>query len=410
MKQHRCLFCGSIMTDIFVDLGVCPPSNAFLTESQCNEPELFYPLQAYICSKCLLVQGPHYKRPQDIFNHDYAYYSSYSTTWVNHARKYVYNIVNRFKLDSSSFIVEIGSNDGYLLQHVAKLGIPCLGIDPSSGAAAIAQAKGITTITDFFSKKLALELCRLGKTADILCGINVFAHVPDINDFVEGMRQMLKPQGVITMEFPHLMKLIEEVQFDTIYHEHYFYYTLHVVKKILETHRLRIFDVECLPTHGGSLRIYACHLNANFKESEILNELLDEENKKGMNSLSYYLGFQDKIDIIRYELMNFIMKCKLEDKKIIGYGAAAKGNTLINFFGIRRHIIPYIVDISPHKQGLFLPGSRIPVVNEDIIYNIKPDYIFILPWNLKEEIMTTLDYIRTWGGKFFTAIPRLEIM
>lgn len=408
--HHRCLFCNAPLRRVFVDLGVCPPSNAFLRPEQLDEPELFYPLQAWICSECLLVQGPHYKRPQDIFTHDYAYFSSCSTSWVEHARQFVVAVVDRFKLTpQSSLFVEIGSNDGYLLQHVVNLGIPCLGIDPSSGTAAVAQAKGIPTITNFFTAKLARELAATGKRADLLCGINVFAHVPEINDFVSAMRILLAPEGVVTMEFPHLLCLVEDVQFDTIYHEHYFYYTLHCVKSIMKKHGMRLFDVEELPTHGGSLRIYACAEEAHHPSTGNVERLLEKEYEKGMYSLDFYLNFQEKIDDIRFSLMQFLMQCKKEKKTIAGYGAAAKGNTLINYFGIRSDMLPFVVDTSPRKQGSFLPGSRIPVVGEDILKQAKPDYIFILPWNLKEEISEQLSYIRSWGGKFVTAIPRLCI-
>lgn len=409
MAKHICLFCGAELTHIFADLGTCPPSNAFLGANQCDGPEVFYPLQAWVCSECLLVQGPHFKRPQDIFTHDYAYYSSYSRSWVAHARQYVQSVAERFHLGEDSLMVEVGSNDGYLLQHAIDLGIPCLGIDPSAGAAAVAQTKGIPTITDFFTTKLAAKLLERGKQADLLCGINVFAHVPDINDFVAAMHMLLKPNGVMTMEFPHLLRLVEDVQFDTIYHEHYFYYTLHCVKQIVEKHGMRLFDVVELPTHGGSLRIYACPANAMHEATGKVEQVLSAEQAAGMSSLNFYLNFQDKIDTVRFELMRFLMQAKEDKQRVVGYGAAAKGNTLINYFGIRSDLLPFVVDASPHKQGTFLPGSRIPVVEEQRLRDEKPDYVLILPWNLKEEISEQLHYIREWGGKFVTAIPRLEV-
>lgn len=409
MTAHHCLFCGAELTHIFADLGTCPPSNAFLPSDRADQPELFYPLQAWVCSKCLLVQGPHYKRPQDIFTHDYAYFSSYSRSWVEHAKRYVHSVAKRFHLDQNSLIIEVGSNDGYLLQHAVALGIPCLGIDPSAGTAAVAQTKGIPTITDFFTTNLAHRLVETGKKADLLCGINVFAHVPNINDFVEAMRIILKENGILTMEFPHLLRLVEDVQFDTIYHEHYFYYTLHCVQKILASHGLKLFDVEELPTHGGSLRIYATHDKSPLKTSSTVMRILQKEDNAGMNKLDFYLGFQEKIDHIRFELMRFMMERKEYHKIIVGYGAAAKGNTLINYFGIRKDLLPFVVDASPHKQGTLLPGSRIPVVSEEKIKETKPDYIFILPWNLKDEISDQLSYARTWGCKFITAIPSLKI-
>ncbi|MDR2574714.1 MAG: class I SAM-dependent methyltransferase [Desulfovibrio sp.] len=409
MVEHYCLFCKAKLTHLFADLGTCPPSNAFLTPEQCDGPELFHPLQAWVCSQCLLVQGPHFKRPQDIFTHDYAYFSSCSHSWVEHARQYVHAVTERFKLGKKSLIVEIGSNDGYLLQHAVTLGIPCLGIDPSAGTAAVAQTKGIPTITDFFTTRLAGRLLDRGTRADLLCGINVFAHVPDINDFVAAMTMLLKPEGVMTMEFPHLLRLVEDVQFDTIYHEHYFYYTLQCVKKIVEAHDMRVFDVEELPTHGGSLRIYACAQGAAHKPTGKVETVLAREDANGMYSLNFYLHFQDKIDAVRFGLMRFLMQAREEGKVVAGYGAAAKGNTLINYFGIRKDLLPYVADASPRKQGHFLPGSRIPVVAEQVIRDTKPDYVLILPWNLKEEISAQLEYIRDWGGKFVAAIPKLKI-
>jgi len=409
MHKHRCLFCNAELTHIFADLGTCPPSNSFLNAEQCEQPELFHPLQAWICSECLLVQGPHFKRPQDIFTHDYAYFSSYSRSWVEHAKQYVHAMAKRFKLGKKSLVVEVGSNDGYLLQHAVALGIPCLGIDPSAGTAAVAQTKGIPTITDFFTARLAEKLLERGTRADLLCGINVFAHVPDINDFVAGMALLLKPEGVMTMEFPHLFRLVEDVQFDTIYHEHYFYYTLQCVRNIVEKHGMRLFDVEELPTHGGSLRIYACPKKAAHVSADTVEAVLAREEAAGMYALDFYLHFQKKINAVRFGFMRFLMQTTEEGKMVVGYGAAAKGNTLINYFGIRKDLLPYVVDASPHKQGLFLPGSRIPVVAEQKIRDTKPDFVLILPWNLKEEISEQLSYIREWGGKFVTAIPELTV-
>lgn len=407
MHQHYCLFCNAPLRHQFVDLGTCPPSNAFLTPAQLDQPETVYPLQAFVCDQCFLVQGPLFKRPQDIFNYDYAYHSSWSPSWVEHARHYVHKVVERFSLDEHSYIVEVGSNDGYLLQHALALGIPCLGIDPSAGAASIAQTKGIFTITNFFTTELAEQLVQKNIRADLLCGINVFAHVPDINNFVEGMRILLKPQGVITMEFPHLLCLINDVQFDTIYHEHYFYYSLSSVQRILAAHGLRIFDVEELPTHGGSLRIYVCHEAAAHTEFAAVRRILATEDSIGMNTLDYYLGFQKELVQIRMEITLFLLKNYSMGKKVAGYGAAAKGNTMINYLGINKDMLPFVVDASPAKQGKFMPGSRIPVVSEESIRQYKPEYVVILPWNLKEEISHQLKYIREWGGKFVTAIPRL---
>lgn len=406
---HHCLFCHARLSRIFVDLGTCPPSNAFLTLEQCEQAEVFHPLRVYVCENCLLVQSPFFKRPQDIFNHDYVYHSSWSSSWVEHAKEYVDNVCQRFGLNNQSLIIELGSNDGYLLQHALACNIPCLGIDPSAGAASIAQTKGIATITDFFTAELAQTLYEHGKTADLICGINVFAHVPDINNFIAGMKILLKPHGIVTMEFPHLLRLIESVQFDTIYHEHYFYYTLSIVKKMLAVHGLRLFDVEQLSTHGGSLRVYACHEDSIHQEQRSVRKMLMQETEIGMETLEYYDNFQNHIFSIRREIMLFLLKAIENKKTVIGYGAAAKGNTLINYFGIRKDLLPLVVDASPTKQGKFLPGSRIPVFSLEKIKKIKPDYLLILPWNLKEEIIKQHGYIREWQGKFVTAIPKLEI-
>lgn len=406
---HRCLFCNKPLAHIFADLGTCPPSNAFLTAEQCEMAEEFHPLRVYVCEQCLLVQSPFFRRPQDIFNHDYVYHSSWSSSWVEHAREYVDNTCERFGLGAQSLIVELGSNDGYLLQHALARNVPCLGIDPSAGAASIAQTKGIATITDFFSVELAQTLFERGKQADLICGINVFAHVPNINSFIEGMKILLKPQGVVTMEFPHLQRLIEDVQFDTIYHEHYFYYTLKIVQKMLNFHGLRLFDVEQLPTHGGSLRVYACHMDAAHPIHENVQTILMQERAAGMENPQHYTDFQKKIFAIRREIMRFLLEAVDNKKMVIGYGAAAKGNTLINYFGIRKDLLPFVVDASPTKQGKFLPGSRIPVYALDKIKMIQPDYLLILPWNLKDEIREQHKYIRGWGGKFVTVIPKLEV-
>lgn len=409
MKKHKCLFCGAELTHIFADLGTCPPSNAFLTAEQCNQPEIYYPLRTYICEQCLLVQGPLFKRPQEIFNYNYVYHSSWSRSWVEHAKAYVHQQVQRFSLGPNSLIIELGSNDGYLLQHAVALGIPCLGIDPSSGATTLAQLKGVPTITDFFTLELAQMLKERHKLADLICGINVFAHVPNINNFISGMETLLKPNGVVTMEFPHLLKLVQNVQFDTIYHEHYFYYNLTCVQNMLEKHHLRLFDVEELPTHGGSLRIYACREQTSYTCTERIKRILEEEKNAGMDKINFYLGFQEKIGKIRRQFIRFLMELKEANKTIAGYGAAAKGNTLLNYFGVKKDLLPFVADTSPIKQGLFLPGSHIPVLNEEAIMDAKPDYILILPWNLKEEISDQLSYVRNWGGKFVTTIPEIHI-
>ncbi len=409
MSAHLCHFCYTPLKHVFADLGTCPPSNAFISKEQCAKPELFYPLKVFVCTHCLLVQVPTFKAAQDIFTPDYVYFSSYSASWVEHAKNFVHAMAKRFALDEQSFILEIGSNDGYLLQHAVSLGIPCLGIDPSVQATKVAQEKSVKTINAFFTKTLAQKLCAEGVQANLVCGINVFAHVPDINDFIAGIECVLTPEGVMTMEIPHILRLIEGRQFDTIYHEHYFYHSLFCVQNILKQHGLRLFDVQELPTHGGSIRIYACKEQASHKCTLAVEELLIKEQAFGLQDLDFYASFQSSIDIIRFKLMRFLMQAKEEGKLVAAYGAAAKGNTLINYFGIRQDLLAFVVDASPYKQGLFLPGSRIPVLSEQSIHEHKPDYVLILPWNLQEEISAQLEYIRDFGAKFVVAVPRLEV-
>lgn len=413
LSVHRCGFCGEPLKTVFVDLGTAPPSNSFLDSVQCAQEEKFYPLLIYVCDHCLLVQSPFYKKPEEIFNQNYIYHSSWSQTWVEHAAEYVNSVARRFDLGKNSLIVEIGSNDGYLLQHAQKLGIPCLGIDPSSGAAATAQIKGINTITSFFNSSLARMLVENGKRADLVCGINVFAHVPEINDFIEGIRILLKPGGIMTMEFPHLLRLMREIQFDTIYHEHYYYYSLLAAQKMLAAHDLAIFDVEYLPTHGGSLRIYAKKMNetprGGVNQTPMVNDILASERAAELDKITGYTGFQKQISRIRHDVMRFLLDAAQNGKVVMGYGAAAKGNTLLNYFGIRRDLLPFVADASPQKQGKFLPGSRIPVLHPEKIREIKPDYLFVLAWNLIDEISAQHAYIRDWNGKFVTAIPELRI-
>jgi len=407
----KCRFCGTALTHEFVDLVNAPPSNSFLTKEQLSEPEVFYPLKLYVCDKCFLVQIDEYKKLDDIFNQDYAYFSSFSTTWLDHAKKYVDMITERLGLNEASHVMEIASNDGYLLQYFLKKQISCLGIEPSANTAQAARQKGIETLEEFFGAEFAASLAQKGKNADLIIGNNVLAHVPDINDFVSGLKTALKNNGVVTMEFPHLMRLIEENQFDTIYHEHFSYLSFHTVRRIFAEHGLVLFDVEELATHGGSLRIYARHDNDDSKPvTSNVAELLEKEAAKGMLTLDYYLGFQQKADKVKYVLLSFLLEQKKARKKVIAYGAAAKGNTLLNYCGIKKDLIKFVVDASPHKQGKFLPGSHIPVVAEEMIKLNEPHYILILPWNLKNEITNQLNYINEWGAKFVLPIPRLEIV
>lgn len=405
-----CRFCKNEIAHVFIDLLNAPASNSFLTNEQLNEPETYYPLKVFTCNNCFLVQVDEYKKSDDIFNNEYVYFSSFSTTWLQHAKEYTAKMINRFDFNTVSQIIEIASNDGYLLQYFAQQNIPVLGIEPTKNTAEAAEKKGIKTITDFFGKNLANELTGKGIKADLLLGNNVLAHVPDIVDFVGGMKILLAQHGVITMEFPHLLQLIENSQFDTIYHEHFSYLSFYTVKQIFENAGLELFDVEELPTHGGSLRIYARHTEDTSKPiSETVNQLLKKEISKGINDLNYYSSFQMKAEKVKLDLLDFLIAQKRSGKKVAAYGAAAKGNTLLNYCGIKNDLIDFVVDANPNKQNKFLPGSHIPVVNESILKQKTPDYVVIFPWNIKDEIQNQLSYIKEWEGKFVTAIPDLKI-
>lgn len=407
----KCRFCNNELSIEFIDLINAPLSNSILTEEELNEPETFFPLKLFICEDCFLIQIDEYQKSNEIFNEKYAYFSSFSKSWLEHSKKYVNMIIKKLQLNKNSFVVEIASNDGYLLQYFKELNIPCLGIEPASNTAAEAKRKRIDVIEDFFGVRLANELSSIKKNPDLLLGNNVLAHTPDINDFVEGLRLYLSETGVITMEFPHLMQLIENNQFDTIYHEHFSYLSFLTIKSVYEAHNLEIFDVEQLPTHGGSLRIYAKHKEDDSKEiSNNVKELIDLEISKRMNTIDYYKDFQKKANRIKYEFVKFLIQQKINKKKVVAYGAAAKGNTLLNYCGIKQDLIEFVVDKSPYKQGKFLPGSHIPILNEKKIKKFKPDYIVILPWNIKEEIMEQLDYVKEWDCRFVIAIPEMKIL
>ncbi len=405
----NCRFCNAELDFEFIDLINSPPSNSFLTKDQLNKPEQFYPLKLFLCDKCFLVQIDEYKKSNEIFNENYLYYSSFSKMWLDHAKNYVNLVLKRFELNKESLVIEIGSNDGYLLQYFQDLEISCLGIEPSSKTAKVAKEKGIKVIEDYFNVSLAEKLVEQSNKADLIVGNNVLAHVPNLNDFTQGLSILLKNKGVITMEFPHIMQLIENNQFDTIYHEHFSYFSFLTVNKIFEHHKLKIFDVDRIPTHGGSLRIYAKHSNDNSKQiSSRVKSLIDLEISKKMDSLDFYSNFQDKVNNLKYELLKYLIDIKLKGNKIIAYGAAAKGNTLLNYCGIKSDLIEFIVDISPYKQNKYLPGSHIPVVHESEIQKYKPDYILILPWNIKEEIIKQLEYVKEWGCKFLIPIPKIQ--
>ena len=405
-----CRFCGTALSHNFVDLGMSPQCNRMVKPNQLNDVEMFYPLHTYVCEQCFLVQVQEYISPAYIFD-DYTYFSSYSTSWLDHARNYVDMITNRLSLDDRSHVVEIASNDGYLLKNFVERGIPCLGIEPAANVAEVARAMGIQTLVKFFGRETATQLLNEGKGADLIIGNNVLAHVPNINDFVGGMRILLKPHGVITMEFPHLMKLMEETQFDTIYHEHFSYLSLMTVQRIFASHGLTIFDVEEIPTHGGSLRIYARHTeHSGLLVGDRVFALLRREVDYGLDKLETYEAFETRCQEIRYELLEFLMAAKREGKQVVGYGAPGKGNTLLNYCGIRADLLPYTVDRNPYKQRKFLPGTHIPVFEPKRISETKPDYVLILPWNLKDEIIAQMGHIRDWGGKFVVPIPQVSVL
>jgi 2-polyprenyl-3-methyl-5-hydroxy-6-metoxy-1,4-benzoquinol methylase len=406
----QCRFCKTELEHVFIDLFNSPASNSFLTKEQLNEPEVFYPLKVYTCSNCFLVQVDEYKKSDAIFNNEYVYYSSYSTSWLEHAKQYVELMTVRFGLDENSKVIELASNDGYLLQYFKGKNIPVLGIEPTANTAKVAEEKGIESVVDFFGVRLAEMLAAKGIQADLLLGNNVLAHVPDINDFVAGMKIILKSTGVITMEFPHLMQLVQNSQFDTIYHEHFSYLSFHTVKQIFEAQGLEIFDVDELPTHGGSLRIYGKHKEDIGKTiSGNVDALFKKEEGKGMLNLSYYNNFQQKALDIKLALTSFLIEQKKKGKKVAAYGAAAKGNTLLNYCGIKNDLVDFVVDANPHKQNKCLPASHIPVVHEEYLKQTKPDYVIILPWNLKDEITKQLAYIKDWDAQFVIPIPQLSL-
>jgi cyclopropane fatty-acyl-phospholipid synthase-like methyltransferase len=406
----KCRFCSTELTSKFVDLANSPASNSFLTEEQLNKAETFYPLRLFVCDKCFLVQIDEYKKSDEIFNNDYVYFSSFSKTWLAHAEQYVKMITDRLNLTSQSKVIEIASNDGYLLQYFIEKQIPCLGIEPSSNTAEAARGKGIETIEEFFTKEFAENYTQGTEKADLIIGNNVLAHVPDINDFAAALKIMLNDQGSVTLEFPHLMQLMEYSQFDTIYHEHFSYFSLYTVNLIFQNFGLRVYDVEELSTHGGSLRVYACHTNADQQTLQSVDKLLGKEKQHGLLDLSTYQCFQAKADKIKNDFLFLLLEQKRQGKKVAAYGAAAKGNTLLNYAGVKPDLIEFVCDAAPSKQGKFLPGSHIPVVNEKRIKEYQPDLVVVFPWNIKEEIINQLSYIKDWGGCFVVAVPELKII
>lgn len=405
----NCRFCNTQLKHIFVSLGLAPLSNSFLLKEQLKTKERLYPLDVYVCHECFLVQIPEFESPENIFSY-YAYFSSYSDTWLKHIKEYTDNMMKQFKFDSHSFIVEVASNDGCLLKNFISKGIPVLGIEPARNVAQIARDNGVPTETSFFGISCAKGLVSSGKQADLIVGNNVLAHVPDINDFVKGLKILIKPEGIITMEFPHLMRLVEENQFDTIYHEHFSYISFLSAEKIFNKHGLELFDVEELPTHGGSLRIYAKHKSDNSKiVSNRIATLRNRELRAGYGDIDHYDGFKNKVSASRKDILRFFTDVKREGKTIVGYGAPAKGNTLLNYCGIGVDNLPFTVDRNPYKQGRYLPGTHIPIKSPDKIKETRPDYLLILPWNIEEEVMEQMAYIRQWKGRFVTFIPQIKI-
>lgn len=401
--------CGSELRVTFVDLGMSPMCESYVPAEKLNHMEPFYPLHVYVCERCFLVQLQEYVSPEDIFT-EYAYFSSYADSWVEHMRRYADMIVQRLALTRDSLVVEVASNDGYLLQHFVRNGIPVLGIEPAANVAKVALERGIPTLVKFFGEATARELVAQGKQADLICGANVLAQVPKLGDFVNGLEILLKPGGVITIEFPHLLRLMAETQFDTIYHEHFYYFSLISAEAVFSSHGLKIFDVETLPTHGGSLRVYACRAGDSAKNvSENVQQLRREEEAAGLHRIESYANFAEQVKETKRKLLEFLIDAKRSGKTIAGYGAPGKGNTLLNYCGIRTDFLDFTVDRNPYKQGKFLPGTHIPIYAPEKISEVKPDYVLILPWNFREEIMQQMAHIREWGGKFVVPIPEVIV-
>ena len=407
--QATCRFCGELLTHTFVDLGMSPLCESYVSADKLNHMEAFYPLHVHVCRRCFLVQLEEYVRAEEIFS-EYAYFSSYSDSWLQHARRYVESMIQRFRLGSSSRVIEVASNDGYLLQYFVAKGIPVLGVEPAANVAKVARERGVPTLVEFFGERLARRLAESGETADLVAGNNVLAQVPDLRDFVRGLKLVLKPHGVITLEFPHLDCLMRENQLDTIYHEHFSYFSFLTTERIFAAHGLTLFDVEELPTHGGSLRIFARHAeDETHPVTDRVREMRQREESAGFNCIEHYLTFAPRAVAVKHRLLELLIGLKKEGRSIAGYGAPGKGNTLLNYCGIRTDFLDYTVDRSPYKQGKFLPGTHIPILHPDRIRETRPDYVLILPWNLKQEIMKQLEYIREWGGRFIVPIPDVQV-
>lgn len=406
----RCRHCHNELEHVFLDLGYAPPSNAYLRKEQLKSPEVYFPLKLYVCDQCWLVQTEDYSKADELFCEDYAYFSSTSKSWLEHAAHYAETITERLGLNKDSFVIEIASNDGYLLKNFVAAGIPNLGIEPTDSTADAAEKIGVSVLRAFFGIQTAQSLVKEGKQADLICGNNVYAHVPDINDFTQGLQIALKQAGTINLEFPHVLNLIEQNQFDTVYHEHFSYLSLIAVNNIFEQAGLRVFDVEELPTHGGSLRIYGCHKDDARKTQDTVFALIEKETSFGLKSLDVYQGFQKKADKVKNDFLLFLLEQKRAGKSIAAYGAAAKGNTLLNYAGIKQDLINFVCDAAPSKQNKFLPGSHIPILAPDEIAKHKPDFVVILPWNIASEVIRLQQQVFSWGGNFITAVPELKVI
>lgn len=408
-NHAKCRFCRQPLRVTFVDLGMSPLCESYLSPDQLNQGESFYPLHAYVCEHCYLVQLEEYVSREEIFV-EYAYFSSYADSWLEHCKRYTQQMIDRFQLSKDSFVVEVASNDGYLLQYFVQQGVPVLGIEPAKNVAKVAIDKGVPSLTEFFGRELAEQLCNEGKQADLIAGNNVLAQVPDLNDFVAGLKVLLKPGGVITIEFPHLLNLVEQNQFDTMYHEHFSYFSFITSEKIFAAHGLILFDVDELPTHGGSLRIYARHADDESKPvTERAKAMHDREMNAGMATMEYYSAFGENVKETKRKLLSFLIDARRDGKKVVGYGAPGKGNTLLNYCGIRTDFLDFTVDRNPYKHGKFTPGTHIPIYTPEKIDESKPDYVLILPWNFKDEIMQQMAHIKDWGGKFVVPIPELKV-
>lgn len=406
----KCRHCDSPLEHTFLDLGFAPPSNAYLTFDDLTKPEKYYPLKIKVCDQCWLVQTEDYTQADELFSADYAYFSSTSTGWVAHAARYAEKMTSQLKLTKDSLVIEVASNDGYLLKNFVAAGIPCLGIEPTASTAAAAEKLGIPVMREFFGEQLGKQLATSGKQADLIAGNNVYAHVPDINDFTRGLQAALKPGGTITLEFPHLMRLIEHTQFDTVYHEHFSYLSLYTVDRIFKAAGLRVWDIEELPTHGGSLRVYGCHAEDGRETSPVVSAMLAEEAQRGLQTLATYQYFQAKADRVKDDLLAFLIEQKRAGKKVAAYGAAAKGNTLLNYAGVKPDLLSFVCDAAVAKQAKFMPGSHIPILAPTVLLEQRPDYLMILPWNIAAEVKQQNAKLAELGTKFVTAVPKLEVV